>query len=191
MQSGRIWLRRVPDGEDVATLDKHEGAVDALAFQPGGLLLASGSRDGTVRLWRPVRNIWSAVLKLRGAGEAKSAALRSVPMVPSWRYLSGMRRPSEPGTSLPCVADWRRWAWIGTKMRGPCHEDARKKPGRFIFKWKNEPLRGSSVRAMPCRLPAATREAARARGDFPPAIGETAQTVKPGGDLVGPTGVAV
>ena len=68
MRSGRIWLRRVPGGEEVAALDKHQGAVDALAFQPDGCLLASGSRDGTVRLWRPVRKIWSEVLTLRTPG---------------------------------------------------------------------------------------------------------------------------
>ena len=68
MRSGRIWLRRVPGGEEVASLDKHQGAVDALAFQPDGRLLASGSRDGTIRLWRPVRKIWSEVLTLRAPG---------------------------------------------------------------------------------------------------------------------------
>ncbi len=68
MQSGRIWLRRVPDGEEVAALDKHQGAVDALAFQPDGRLLASGSRDGTIRLWRPVGKNWSEVLMLRTPG---------------------------------------------------------------------------------------------------------------------------
>jgi WD40 repeat protein len=68
MRSGRIWLRRVPDGEEVAALDKHQGAVDALAFQANGRLLASGSRDGTIRLWRPVGKIWSEVLTLRTPG---------------------------------------------------------------------------------------------------------------------------
>ena len=68
MRSGRIRLRRVLDGEIVASLDRHQGAVDALAFQPDGRLLASGSRDGTIRLWRPIGESWSEVLMLRAPG---------------------------------------------------------------------------------------------------------------------------
>lgn len=34
------------------TLSGHHGAVNALAFDPGGEVLATGSLDGVVRLWR-------------------------------------------------------------------------------------------------------------------------------------------
>ena len=91
MQSGRIWLRRVPGGEEVASLEKHQGAVDALAFQPDGRLLASGSRDGTIRLWRSVGKVWSEVLTLRHGRPGPP------PQVQSRRHQAGPPVPQRDG----------------------------------------------------------------------------------------------
>jgi len=41
----------VADGTHLHTLLGRQGSVDSLAFSPEGPLLASGSGDGTVRLW--------------------------------------------------------------------------------------------------------------------------------------------
>jgi WD40 repeat protein len=47
-----VFLRCHPDGE-LRQLRGHAGAVTCLALAPDGLLLASGSKDGMVRLWAP------------------------------------------------------------------------------------------------------------------------------------------
>lgn len=46
-----IYIYRLPGGELVATLRGHKHPINCLAFSPDGHLLASGSYDGTTRLW--------------------------------------------------------------------------------------------------------------------------------------------
>src|SRR5262249_57037440 len=46
----RLW--DVNSRKPTAALKGHEESVTSVTFSPNGKLLASGSRDGTVRLWK-------------------------------------------------------------------------------------------------------------------------------------------
>merc|ERR1712023_37247 len=45
----QVW--DIKDQVTVATLQGHEGEIEALSFSENGYYLASASRDGTVKLW--------------------------------------------------------------------------------------------------------------------------------------------
>jgi WD40 repeat protein len=45
----RLW--EIPTGRSLAEWEAHEATVTALAFNPRGPTLVSGSADGTLKLW--------------------------------------------------------------------------------------------------------------------------------------------
>jgi serine/threonine protein kinase len=45
------YLRRQSQSDDLAILGRHANGVNCVAFSPNGDLIASGSRDGAVKLW--------------------------------------------------------------------------------------------------------------------------------------------
>jgi WD40 repeat protein/serine/threonine protein kinase len=48
---GEVKVWEVATGRELHTLQGHSGVVKSVAFSPGGIRLASGSRDGTVKVW--------------------------------------------------------------------------------------------------------------------------------------------
>lgn len=48
-RSVRLW--RTADGAALMTLVGHKSAVSGVVFSPDGYLLATGSWDGSIRLW--------------------------------------------------------------------------------------------------------------------------------------------
>ncbi|MET7685345.1 helix-turn-helix domain-containing protein [Streptomyces sp. NPDC005423] len=65
----------------LARLTGHRGPVNAVAYAPGGALLATGSSDGTVRLWRTADHRTTATLTLPGR-------VRAVAFSPDGRTLA-------------------------------------------------------------------------------------------------------
>jgi WD40 repeat protein len=46
-----VQTRQEPTRQEMVTLKGHDDAVNSVAFSPNGKKLASGSGDGTVKLW--------------------------------------------------------------------------------------------------------------------------------------------
>jgi serine-threonine kinase receptor-associated protein len=47
-----VYLCDYTTGEKLETLRGHHGPVHSVKFAPGGETFASGSEDGTIRLWK-------------------------------------------------------------------------------------------------------------------------------------------
>jgi WD40 repeat protein len=65
------------------TLKGHSGSVITVAFAPGGMTLASGSRDGTVKLWDPQTGA------LRQTLTGPEARIESLAYAPDGTILAG------------------------------------------------------------------------------------------------------
>jgi WD40 repeat protein len=55
-KGGTMRLWDPATGTELLTLRGHSATVNALSFTPGGTLLASGSLDGTIKLWPAERD---------------------------------------------------------------------------------------------------------------------------------------
>ncbi len=59
----QVYLFHVPTGKPEAVLRGHTGSITALVYSPDGQSVATGARDGTVRLWDPATGRERAVLR--------------------------------------------------------------------------------------------------------------------------------
>ncbi len=72
-QGGRLGIARIPTGEILSTIEAHYDEVTSIEFDPTETLVATGSKDGTVRLWQNQGIELTPLLTLRFA----SGAVRS------------------------------------------------------------------------------------------------------------------
>ena len=59
-----IWIYDAHTGEELNLLTGHRGSVSSIAYSPNGHILASGSRDDTVRLWDAKRGMPLKTLRI-------------------------------------------------------------------------------------------------------------------------------
>jgi WD domain, G-beta repeat len=64
-QKGNLRLIRIPSGEVIATLPRHEQGVESICFSRDGQLLVTGSLDQTVRLMRRSGNGYELLVALK------------------------------------------------------------------------------------------------------------------------------
>lgn len=100
------YLLNLCHGDQLATLAGHRGTVNCVAFSPDGTRIATGSHDGTVRIWNEEKQESVATLNV------SSAAVWSVAFTPDgqclmtgsggqvgfWSTGSGQLRTHFPGT---------------------------------------------------------------------------------------------
>jgi len=75
------YLWNLSRGDQLAVLQGHRGTVTCAAFSPAGNRLATGSMDGTVRIWDPAKRAGRASLIVT------TNAVRSVAFTPDGRWL--------------------------------------------------------------------------------------------------------
>jgi WD40 repeat protein len=148
LRDGSIFALEVwafATGEKVATmpvqrnLTEHSGMISALAFAPGGRLLASGSRDHSVRLWDfstlqcverlhgNSSEVWTLAFAADGQGiisGAKDGTIRLWPTNAATRetFYEGNWMPikfSQDGRMLAAITDQSRFVQLNLRTAEP------------------------------------------------------------------------
>eukprot|EP01062_Namystynia_karyoxenos_P013534 TRINITY_DN14882_c0_g1_i1.p1 TRINITY_DN14882_c0_g1~~TRINITY_DN14882_c0_g1_i1.p1 ORF type:complete len:448 (+),score=129.51 TRINITY_DN14882_c0_g1_i1:78-1346(+) len=73
--AGRVAVWSVPSGRQTALFCAHQAEVLCMAFTPGGDSIATGSRDGTVLVWKPPHDSGEVTLVTRLSRALQSAVL--------------------------------------------------------------------------------------------------------------------
>lgn len=113
-------------GECVRILEGHKAVVDSVGFSPDGMLLASGSRDGEVRLWNA--HTGAFIASLTGHTDTVSLSFSPSGVLATGSHDGTLRlwdttrfeclRVLDAGQQVTCAAfapDGTRLAWCGWK----------------------------------------------------------------------------
>jgi WD40 repeat protein len=82
--AGRLWTWDLADGKKSTTLAGHTGHVEGLALHPAGRLAATGSWDGTVRVW----DLPTGRSRVFDRGRGTAGRVNAVAFTPEGRYLA-------------------------------------------------------------------------------------------------------
>jgi WD40 repeat protein len=82
----RVKLDDARSGRPLRVLRGHTNAVSAIAFAPGGRSIASGSADGTVKLWETASGRLRATLRLLPSPEGQPFAPEWIAFTPAGYY---------------------------------------------------------------------------------------------------------
>jgi WD40 repeat protein len=108
----------VATGREQAILEGHKGGVGAVAVAPDGSWLASGSWDGTVRIWDVATGRERAIL------EGHTNFVSAVAVAPDGSWLASgswdnsvrvwETGPARPGALMRLEGSVNACAWLGT-----------------------------------------------------------------------------
>lgn len=87
-QKGSLQVLRLPDATPIAVLPPHSQSVESIAFSRDGQLLATGSLDQTIRLWRPTEDGFQLLMML----PAQPGQLASIRFSPDGSKLAVLNR---------------------------------------------------------------------------------------------------
>ena len=110
-ESNAVQVRDLQTGEPLALLHGHESSVYRLAYSQG--VLASASRDKTIRLWEP------ETFKQIGKLEGHEDEVKSIAFSPDGQWLASCDWPAVCGfgtsnrNASPAISPARIWNVIG------------------------------------------------------------------------------
>ncbi|HUT95099.1 MAG TPA: WD40 repeat domain-containing protein [Thermoguttaceae bacterium] len=102
---------RVPSEHQLRVLEGHDGPVESVAVGPDGLLVASASHDGTVKLWNP------ATGEVHGTLDGRAGPVLAVAFSPDGTMLASMSRAETEVNIRPRIKTVKLWDVATGRLR--------------------------------------------------------------------------